>query len=545
MKRKIITVLLLILTLSTFLRTYKLGVVPNGLSADEADMGYNAYSILKTGKDVYGRNYPLFFQSLDDYKPGFAIYSAVPAIKFFGLSDFSIRLVPALLGAISPLLLYFLLRLIFPANNLIAVPGAILMALAPWHIAISRATLMYVELVFFYLLFLVFFFLSLTKKPFFLILSAATLAATLYVYYAAIIYLPFIVILLFLIFRKDLVKNTQLLLLSAVTLLVISAPALVHYAAAQSKSRLSAISAIAPDVALPHSISQFEYDRQNQYPFSQIFHNRRLVYINAMLDNYFDYFNLDYLFVSAKETRYFYTNYVGLFYLIELPLFLLGLLTFLKKFQKIHKLLLGLLLIGPTSAMITLGSPFPHRAILTLFAIQAIVIIGLSQVRQKAVLLAVFIIFAFSAIFYLHQYFVHTPREFTTETDNGAWFSTVRDVMPHLNENKSKYEKIVFSWSYTKLVPGIYYLFYNQIDPAVIQSKAARWADEPPSFRQLYNEVENVQFRKIDWEKDRLAKNTLLIGYEDEFPQDVKTIINRTYYTSGKTHLIFVDPESL
>jgi hypothetical protein len=65
---KALIILSFVLFVSTALRVYNLGEVPNGLTVDEADMDYNAYSILKTGKDVYGRKLPLFFQSLDDYK---------------------------------------------------------------------------------------------------------------------------------------------------------------------------------------------------------------------------------------------------------------------------------------------------------------------------------------------------------------------------------------------------------------------------------------------------------------------------------------------
>ena len=40
-----------ILLLAAFLRFYKLGQVPSGFVNDEAAFGYNAYSILKTGRD--------------------------------------------------------------------------------------------------------------------------------------------------------------------------------------------------------------------------------------------------------------------------------------------------------------------------------------------------------------------------------------------------------------------------------------------------------------------------------------------------------------
>ena len=43
--------LLLILALASFLRLWQLGQFPNGLNADEAAIGYSAYSLIQTGQD--------------------------------------------------------------------------------------------------------------------------------------------------------------------------------------------------------------------------------------------------------------------------------------------------------------------------------------------------------------------------------------------------------------------------------------------------------------------------------------------------------------
>ena len=54
--------LLLIITLAILLRLTLLSSVPVGFNDDEAAFGYNAYSILKTGRDEWGRflPFPLF-----------------------------------------------------------------------------------------------------------------------------------------------------------------------------------------------------------------------------------------------------------------------------------------------------------------------------------------------------------------------------------------------------------------------------------------------------------------------------------------------------
>ena len=98
----------LILCLALFLRFFYLGKIPNGFYSDEAAYGYNAYSILMTGKDEYGTPIPFAFKSFGDYKAPLYIYALAPVIWLFGLSEASVRLLSALLGVILVILVYFL-----------------------------------------------------------------------------------------------------------------------------------------------------------------------------------------------------------------------------------------------------------------------------------------------------------------------------------------------------------------------------------------------------------------------------------------------------
>lgn len=578
-----IAFILLVLFASSFVRFYQLGKVPNGLTVDEADMGYNAYSILKTQKDVYGEKLPLFFQALDDYKPGLVFYTTLPAIFLFGLNDFSVRLAPAIFGTLSIILLFVLTKTLYPKNQLLPYISALLVSFAPWHIALSRAMVWYIELIFLYLLFFVFFvfaqkeYLKAQTKLFTLSASAIFLSLTLYVYYAAVIYLPLILLALTYIYMDFFKKNLKILLTGLSILLILSLPAFLHYSSPESKTRLNVISVLTPDITLPTSIKELEQDQQLGLPFSQFIHNRRLVYASALADNYFDYFNLDYLFVTAKNIRYFYVNGIGLFYLIELPFFLYGLYTLVRRREKSDLLILALLVIGPIPAMLTLGSPFPHRALLFILALQIISAIGITsfitnqinrqrvnilrakrevtlkniiilavssrpfdKLRARTIIFILFFVYGASVYFFLHQYFVHSKNEFTSELDNGAWYSTVKDAIPKVNLYKDGYERIIFTWSQGKVVPGVYFYLYNQVDPRILQTKAAKWTNEQPSYRQIYDNINNIEFRPINWESDKNLKKTLFVGYPSEFPPDVE-VIDRTYLPNGNVHFLLVE----
>ena len=74
-------ILLGIVLLAGFLRFWQLASLPPSLYWDEVSQGYNAYSILTTGKDEHQEFLPLArFQAFGDYKAPVNIYLTVPAI---------------------------------------------------------------------------------------------------------------------------------------------------------------------------------------------------------------------------------------------------------------------------------------------------------------------------------------------------------------------------------------------------------------------------------------------------------------------------------
>ena len=95
---KIITIIFIfaILLVGIYVYFYKLGEIPKGFYIDEALPGYNAYSILKTGKDEYGKYLPLVFRFYGSYNPPLYTYFTVLSVKVFGLNIFSVRFVSAM-----------------------------------------------------------------------------------------------------------------------------------------------------------------------------------------------------------------------------------------------------------------------------------------------------------------------------------------------------------------------------------------------------------------------------------------------------------------
>src|ERR1035437_10797756 len=107
-KRMVWIFLIGVIVLATVLRLWQLGSIPAPLDWDEAALGYDAYSILHTGNDQYGKFMPVVLRSLGDYKPALYTYLSIPSIATFGLNAFAVRLPSAIFGILSVLAVFFL-----------------------------------------------------------------------------------------------------------------------------------------------------------------------------------------------------------------------------------------------------------------------------------------------------------------------------------------------------------------------------------------------------------------------------------------------------
>ena len=162
MKKLYIGLLSIILVIALFLRVYKLDSVPAALFGDEIDVGYQAYSLLETGRDINGRFLPFYIKSLSEYRTPLFIYSDIPFIALFGLNEWGIRANPVFWGVLSILGLYLLVSKI--TNQKIGLIAAFLMTISPWHMQYSRAAYEATMLLSFLIFGTYFFILSFEKR---------------------------------------------------------------------------------------------------------------------------------------------------------------------------------------------------------------------------------------------------------------------------------------------------------------------------------------------------------------------------------------------
>lgn len=128
--------LAIFLIIGVALRVVALGQVPLGLNQDEACNGYDAYSLLRTGRDQHGNRLPIVIQAFNDYRMPLFDYSLIPVVGMFGLKAASVRLGAALWGSADLMAIALLGYLMLGARG--GAAAIILAALSPWHLPLSR-----------------------------------------------------------------------------------------------------------------------------------------------------------------------------------------------------------------------------------------------------------------------------------------------------------------------------------------------------------------------------------------------------------------------
>lgn len=109
---------------------------PPGLSIDEAAIGYDAFTLLNTARDMHGTVLPVFFESLGDFKAPVFIYSSIAFIHFFGLTVTAVRVTSVAYAILSIILISLLSGYMF--NRKIGVLSGLILATTPWFIHLSK-----------------------------------------------------------------------------------------------------------------------------------------------------------------------------------------------------------------------------------------------------------------------------------------------------------------------------------------------------------------------------------------------------------------------
>lgn len=528
-----------IVALASFLRFWQLGSVPISPDWDEASIGYNAYSLLKTGRDEYGSFLPLTFRSFNDYKPPLYIYLTVPSVAVFGLNVPAVRLPSAVFGVLAVIGVYLLASELIKRGrdktngSVFGIPGkigetipllvALFLAISPWHIQFSRVAFeanVGVTLN----IWAAFFFLRGLQKKSLLTVSALLFVLSLYAYHSERIFVPTLVLFLGFLYRKELFAEKKPIVIAIIAGILLSLPLVPVILNKDVMARLSGTSVFRTQTELlATDIQKLTYDNAHHDLLGQIFDNRRVEYAKTIVSGYLVHFSPEWLFITGDYERH-HAPGMGLLYFWELPFILIGMYKLLRAKSPEGYLFIGWMLLAPIAASPTTDLPHAVRTMVFLPCFEVFSAIGLVASvshltlharRWKASFIAVIvIIIAVMFGYWAHMYFSFTDIEYSE-----YWIYGYKEAVAYAQAHSSEYKKIVVSTDLQQ--PYIFFLFYTKYDPKVYLAEGGTVMAQG-----LYNHFKTFEFRKIDWQHEVKDGKTLYIGTPKEIAQANKAVIS-------------------
>lgn len=544
-----------IFLLAFLLRFVGLSDYPTGFTPDEASFGYDAHSLLETGKDQWGNSWPLSFRSFGDFKLPVYTYLALPAVASLGLNEFAVRFPSVLFGSLAVLATYFLTRELFKDKR-IAYLASFLLAISPWHVALSRGAFEANLTTFFLPLGVLLFYKGL-KNPKLLTLAAIVFGLNMFTYHSARLITPLVVLVLtFLNKEKFSVKKHQ------VPFLIFS-----FFVGLALLTVVGGGGARAGDITIFNPTDKWAgvFDRRFEAiidgvpnSISRFFSNKPLYVFDRFVDSYSTYLSPQYLFTSgASEWTYGMIPGRGVLYLFELPFILLALWFLAKRGTNKSlslKLIVLWIILSPIPAALTKGPGYAgNRAAIMMPALQIFSAFGgillydlvVSKWKKigKKIIVALFILISFvSLIYFLEDYRYHASR-----SSAGSMLYGRKEAVDYIREIEDNYSEIIFSRTLSE--PQIFVGFYKNWSPEEYQKESRDWLryeEEGLLFLDQLGEYRlgKYTFRNIHFNEDKKVSGALLVGKPNEFPFEVDAL-NVINYPNQEPAIIIVDPDRI
>ena len=496
-----------ITALTAFLRLWHLGGVPISPNWDEVAYGYNAYSILQTGKDEYGVSYPLILRSFNDYKPGLYVYAVIPSIMLFHLTPFAIRLPSAIFGILGVIGTFFLVRELLALQNqdrkrqtYVGLMTMLLMAISPWHIQFSH----YAHegnMALTFCIFGLLFFLKGLKHPVWFLVSTLFYGLSLYSYQSPRLFVPLFLLGLAFIFRKYLIKQRKRLLFPLLIGLLFLLPFFMLIVQNQSHQLVARFS-------MTSIFSQGKPQSLEDNSFIQL------------LYGYTSHFSPRWLFLTGDNDRH-HAPSTGLLYLWEAPFLLIGLFRVLSSKTAFRSVVLLMLLVAPIPASLATEIPHAARTLYFLPGLPLLTALGIEKAiqwirqysirKQLATAILIFSIIGFFLLQYLHLYFYQMNHEVSRNWQFGYEYA-----VSYAQEHRKDYKKIIIDNSLEQ--PYIFFLFYTRFDPKAYLAGGGTKNGENQAF-------DIFEFREVQWNKENHdGSNLYILSPQQEHGEALHTI---------------------
>ena len=493
------TIALIFISLaSVTLFLYKLTTAPPSLNADEAANAYDAYSILKTGKDQYGNFLPLRFKSFGDYKLPLLTYLAVPFIKIFGLNELGIRMVNLPFVFFFPIVVYLLTTELLNKVS-ISLTATFLIAFSPGLQLLSRQahegylTAFFLTLSFY--LFLKFF-----KKQNFLnyLLFIICCLIFLFGYHSSRLWAGFFLIIFFYFIIKKQIK--WLCILGILGVLGIFAVTDILNSPSRVKNLL-----FFNNIGFTLKINELRAEGGSRFLY-----NKLTVGARDIIFQYLNYFSPQFLVEKGDENIRFGFPGVSPISPIEYIFLFVGLFFLFAKKEKWRYLILFMLLFSPISGALSWAGISITRTIFIFIPISMIVSYGLINFTKKRPFL--FLLFAFFHLLFQYYswdfYLNHYPKRAIVLR---SWQAGYKELASYIKKNYNEFNRFYITKKNGQ--PYIFLLFYLKYPPEKYQKVAKLSAHDEYGFGQ----VNNFDKFYFDFIYNSKNKKTVYVGYPEEF----------------------------
>jgi 4-amino-4-deoxy-L-arabinose transferase-like glycosyltransferase len=512
-----------ILLLAFILRVYNITQVPPAASMDESSIGWNAYSVIRTGADEFGE-FPLVSQrGYDDWRRSTYLLLVAPVISILGLNVIAVRLPALLLSLATIWAVYRIARMLFVKQkqhaHAIALIVSFLLSISPWHVYLSRIGHESNAYISFSVFGLLAFLLGLHKKQYFL-WSIAWFTLGIISYYAGQVFIPVIGLGLIGLYRKELgvaladARFRRLFVSIAVVCLGVvsltfSQSAIVRFAGTTT------FSADAHHEEYTKRMHLWQQAVSEGDMVARVRYSARLFPLEVFVRSYVSHFKPRWLFINSGSEP-FKTPYMGFLYMWQIPFLLIGLYVLCMTHildSRVRWVILLWLLSSPLPGSIATQAPHAMRTYPSVVTWQLITAIGiyisLLYVSRARLLMSIATVCAVvvGLMSFIQNYFVVFPRE-QSASFHYAFHAAVRYVLAH----QDGYERIVFSNQDNLYQSYMVFLYESTYDPLTYRQQGGTRSGG-------YNETHafgKYEFRPIRVDEAR-QPGVLYVGNEKDF----------------------------
>ena len=532
---------ILILLLAAFTRFWNLDQNPPSLNWDEISHGYNAFSLLKTGKDQWSQSWPIFnFRAYGDYPTTLNMYLTLPLVAIFGLSPLTSRLPTAILGFLLVPLSFYLTKL-FLKNTKSALLVALLVAISPWTLFTSRAVYQSTVALFFLLSGIILNYLAInTQKKWLLLPGTILWLLSAFAYHNTKIVAPLLLLIFVLLYKNEfisLIKKSPRLIYSSIFLsLILIVPLAFNILSSDSRARSNWVFILNDSAINTININR----NQIENPIiGKLVVNKVTYFLPIFVNNYLQFLNPVNLFFKASGHHHYNIPDYGLIYSVLLPFFYIGLITTLLKLKKNKNNLFLILwwLIGLLPAALTTGD-FPVLRAMTILPLPFIFIakgirtttnLFKNNFSKNIFLTTITILTLMQFLNYWNIYNYDFPRQYSQ-----SWQYGYQQMVKYIKDNYQNYDQIIITKKYGE--PHEFILYYWPWDPKSYQDDSNKITDFHSDWYWV-NSFDKFTFLN-DWEiKEKtlnLSPKTLLITSPDNYNKDDFNKLNSIYFLNGQ-----------